>query len=147
MDGFRKPGPLKDLYQIRFAAALFLLFAAASNLCFGVTCPFVALTGFPCPGCGLSRALYSLLRGHFSEAFAYNGMIYLWVPAFSVLALKRYTGRFEKVRWEAVIIPLLLLTLAYYIFRLRFSFPGETPMTYHPNNLTAWFLKHPLRPE
>ncbi len=32
-------------------------------------CAFHALTGLPCPGCGLTRAFCALARGHFYEAW------------------------------------------------------------------------------
>ena len=33
-------------------------------------CPFLALTGLPCPTCGVSRAALALARGDLPEAFA-----------------------------------------------------------------------------
>lgn len=35
-------------------------------------CFFKYLTGFDCPGCGLTRSFLSLARGHFLSAFRYN---------------------------------------------------------------------------
>lgn len=35
-------------------------------------CPFRALTGYDCPGCGLTRALHSALRGDFVQAASHN---------------------------------------------------------------------------
>jgi len=35
-------------------------------------CPFKALTGIPCPGCGMTRALISMAKGDFHAAFGYN---------------------------------------------------------------------------
>jgi hypothetical protein len=35
-------------------------------------CPFKALTGLPCPGCGMTRALLSMTKGDFHGAFAFN---------------------------------------------------------------------------
>lgn len=32
-------------------------------------CPFRAVTGLPCPGCGLTRGGVALLHGHFSDAW------------------------------------------------------------------------------
>lgn len=36
------------------------------------SCVFKELTGIPCPGCGGTRAIKSLLYGHFSAAIRYN---------------------------------------------------------------------------
>jgi hypothetical protein len=35
-------------------------------------CPFKALTGIPCPGCGMTRAILSITKGDFHGAFGYN---------------------------------------------------------------------------
>ena len=37
---------------------------------FGTTCLFKGVTGYPCPGCGMTRACYSALTGHFKDAFS-----------------------------------------------------------------------------
>jgi hypothetical protein len=51
------------------------------------TCPFYALTGYYCPGCGSLRAIHALVHGHVAQAFGCNvlamamlpGLGYLWV--------------------------------------------------------------------
>lgn len=35
-------------------------------------CPFRTLTGWWCPGCGLTRATHHLLRGDLTQAFRYH---------------------------------------------------------------------------
>jgi uncharacterized protein DUF2752 len=45
-------------------------------------CPFYAVTHLLCPGCGATRALYSLLHGKFAEALHYNLLFTLLVPFF-----------------------------------------------------------------
>ncbi|MGI8718529.1 MAG: DUF2752 domain-containing protein [Lapillicoccus sp.] len=35
-------------------------------------CPFLALTGYWCPGCGSARALHALLRGDLGTALVHN---------------------------------------------------------------------------
>lgn len=47
-------------------------------------CPFYAATHLLCPGCGATRALYSLLHGKFSEALHYNALFTALVPFFVV---------------------------------------------------------------
>jgi len=48
---------------------------------FGLPCPVRAMTGLYCPGCGSSRALASLLRGHLRQAFRWNPLMVLCLPA------------------------------------------------------------------
>ena len=49
-----------------FAAAVFIMYAAS------IRCPFLSFLHFPCPGCGMTRAFVSLLRGDPARAFSYN---------------------------------------------------------------------------
>mgnify|MGYP003801095493 CR=1 FL=1 len=46
------------------------------------SCPFYAITGLPCPGCGSTRATIYLIHGKWLEALYYNFfaiLIDLWV--------------------------------------------------------------------
>ena len=43
-------------------------------------CPFRALTGFLCPGCGTLRALHQFLNGHFVAGFRLNPLMMLLLP-------------------------------------------------------------------
>jgi uncharacterized protein DUF2752 len=51
-------------------------------------CAFHALTGWQCPGCGMTRGLYQLLHGHIREAFRFNAMLFVFGP-FLVAATAR----------------------------------------------------------
>ena len=43
-------------------------------------CPFHALTGWYCPGCGSLRALHQLLHGEIAAAFQLNPLMVLFLP-------------------------------------------------------------------
>ncbi|MGB7925896.1 MAG: DUF2752 domain-containing protein [Pyrinomonadaceae bacterium] len=43
-------------------------------------CPFRALTGLNCPGCGTTRGLHALLNGHPVVAFDFNPLMVLMLP-------------------------------------------------------------------
>ena len=69
----------QGLYGLAVLAALFAgAYLSASILGWG--CPLQHFTGVPCPGCGLSRALFALLRLDFAAAFRYHPMIYVLPP-------------------------------------------------------------------
>jgi hypothetical protein len=40
-------------------------------------CPFRVLTGWWCPGCGLTRATHHLLRGDITQAVRYNALVFV----------------------------------------------------------------------
>lgn len=56
------------------------------------TCPFRALTGQFCPGCGTLRGLHALLGGRLGAAIGYNALMVAVLP----FLLFRYA------RWSAV---------------------------------------------
>lgn len=50
-------------------------------------CPFLATTGRPCPGCGMSRAFVHLLRGEWPEAIRLHPFAPFFLAAWCVLLL------------------------------------------------------------
>ena len=67
------------------AAAVLVLVYMRGDL--GLQCPFYALTGLYCPGCGSGRAVYALLHGRLAASFRYQPLLYLLgVPAGLVFA-------------------------------------------------------------
>ncbi len=79
-------------------------------------CPFHALTGLWCPGCGSSRAIYSLTHGDVTAAFARNPLMLLALPyvAWAWLAwlLDASDGphlwRLPQRRWVPIAIGLVI---------------------------------------
>ena len=63
------------------AAALLCLYLGVLSLGMPMPrCVFLEVTGWQCPGCGISRALHALLHGHFAEAIRYNYFLLLSIP-------------------------------------------------------------------
>ncbi len=75
------------------AAVLALLYGGfdPEQFAFFPKCPFYALTGWECPGCGSQRALHALLHGHPGEAFGHNPLA---VAALPYLGLAAYLDCF-----------------------------------------------------
>lgn len=48
-------------------------------------CPLFKLTGFACPGCGLTRGFHALFHGDVLTALGFNAMIPLYVLIFAYL--------------------------------------------------------------
>jgi hypothetical protein len=85
-------------------AALFALTATASPEQSGhyPTCPFRAVTGYACPGCGSLRTLHDLAHGHFTTALTHNAMLVMILPFAMAVWLRTVTGRTGAVatpRW------------------------------------------------
>lgn len=58
-------------------------------------CPFRALTGWLCPGCGSLRAIHQLLLGNFRKAFALNPFAVISLPflAYGTASYTRFVLR------------------------------------------------------
>lgn len=63
-------------------------------------CWFQAISGIPCPGCGLTRSVASLTHGHFESAVQHHPFgILVWLLAL-VLASSPLWG--QKLRWRCL---------------------------------------------
>lgn len=60
--------------------SLVLLFFNPTTTGFFPVCPFRALTGLQCPGCGSTRACYQLMHLHPIAAFKLNPLMMLTLP-------------------------------------------------------------------
>jgi hypothetical protein len=62
-------------------AAIYILYTFnPAESAFYPPCPFHALTGLYCPGCGSLRALHHLLHGHLTVAFGLNPLAIVSLP-------------------------------------------------------------------
>lgn len=87
------------------------------------TCPFLAITGWWCPGCGSMRAVHALAHGDVGTAIDRNVLTVAAIPvalAAWVLWVKRSlhpTGRPARGVPSTVVWSVLLLVAAFGVFR------------------------------
>jgi hypothetical protein len=81
----------------------------------GIPCVFHELTGFYCPGCGMTRVALSLLHLDLYQAFRYNPLIFLISPLYIIytIANKKRLPRSSHV----MLIVMLAVTLIFGLFR------------------------------
>jgi hypothetical protein len=89
-------------------ACLLYAFNPADSLLYA-PCPFHALTGLYCPGCGSLRAIHQLLHMHFLSAFRLNPLLVLSIPLLGYLLLHPYLVRSKKHFLPDVNIPAFLI--------------------------------------
>jgi hypothetical protein len=80
------------------------------------TCPFRALTGMACPGCGSLRALHDLAHGHVVSALHHNALLVTMLPVALAAWLRVVTGKTptrSRPRWlgAAVLVALVIWTV------------------------------------
>ncbi|HKR12546.1 MAG TPA: DUF2752 domain-containing protein [Pyrinomonadaceae bacterium] len=78
------------IWSLIIAGAAYLFIFEPGKTGFFPGCPFRFITGFLCPGCGVTRALHHILHGHFETAFMLNPLLLLALP-FILFALLRYS--------------------------------------------------------
>ena len=110
------------LIFISVAAAL-LLFLPPTRYGFYPQCPIYRSFHLLCPGCGTTRALAALLRGHLREAIHLNALTTLLFPIAIAYAAQSYRShlRREPIRWPqippAAIYAMLCVTIIFTIAR------------------------------
>ena len=101
----------------------------------GMKCLFKYTVGFPCPGCGLTRAWLSFLRMDFEAAFKWHPLFWI-VPVIIVIEVFMKEGLFKSKRSNlAFWIILSLMILGVYVVRMINLFPNEAPMDYNKESL------------
>lgn len=127
----------KDIRQFWVAGAAFVVYYLIAHAVFDAFCPFLVVTGFPCAGCGLTRAGLHLLRGNIVKAAMINPSIFL------VILFLLYCGYFRYIRgikvkgFSVALGVLVTVTLAVYVYRMYLYFPDRVPYVYHKKNLLA----------
>lgn len=88
-------------------------------------CPFKALTGLDCPGCGSQRAVHALLHGEFQQAFLHNALLAPFVPYLTLGFGYRYVDKPSErlLKWrkwlfgEYAIKTISVIIFAYFVLR------------------------------
>lgn len=122
MDSKRKYGWYAAIVCVAaVAVSVYFKFDPASSGVFP-QCPFLAITGLKCPGCGSQRALHCLLHLDIAGAARYNFLLVASVPLVVLLAtgelLRRRCPRFYTALNNArLTIALLAIVIGWWILR------------------------------
>jgi hypothetical protein len=96
-----------DLREVRIAGAAMLGVAAVRPLIpfeFVPPCPLKTVTGIPCPMCGMTRGVTSLVHGDFAHALLMNPASFLAVALVLLVILQWRTRK--------IVIPVWLIAVA-----------------------------------
>ncbi len=94
---------------------------------FRIPCMFRLVTGYKCPGCGVTGMALSILRFDFYEAFINNRAVLSMLPAGLIIGVHyifRYIKNGEKMLSKpsrAVVITMTVILLAFGIVRNIFG--------------------------
>lgn len=79
-------------------------------------CPFKAVTGLDCPGCGSQRAIHQLLNFNLIAAFKYNPLLLLSIPYILIEIIFRWIDpriiyKQRKVLYGPIAIKIILIVV------------------------------------
>lgn len=108
-------------------------------LCFlivGWLCPVQQIVGIPCPGCGMTTALYYFVQGRFQEAYFFNPAFYLLLLFCLISGLGWLINRqfLYSKSWQLLFWLFMIMWLGIWLYRMVTIFP-EWPMIYLEENL------------
>lgn len=106
--------------------ALIYLKVLAPALNIHMPCVFNAITGYYCPGCGITRTSLALLDGQFYQAFRWNMIIFILIP---FLGLYYFLAKKEKYHTQSNVVMgiMLVLTMGFFILRNTETFSWMAP--------------------
>lgn len=130
---------IKFIKKYIWPILIFSMFLIITYLLKITNCPVKLITGMPCPGCGMTRAGFAVLRLDFVEALKYNPLIFIfpiivWIIVFNERPIisKIYKN---NIFWTII----LIMVVSVYVLRLIFVYP-DVPMDYYENNLIKFII-------
>jgi len=102
---------------------------APSEHSFYPRCIFHALTGWQCPGCGGTRALYHLLHFHLGEAMHYNALVTLLAPLALAYFIFWYATVLRSGQGPGLPLPRLAI-MCLYLVVLLFGVARNIPFSF-----------------
>lgn len=125
---------LSDIKEYFPAVLVFFVYYIIIHMIRAAFCPLINLTGFPCAGCGLTRAFLYIATGQFEKAAYMNPMSFL------IILFLLYCGYFRYIRgtgikcFKLLFTVLILSMLAFYGIRMYLYFPDRIPYVYTDRN-------------
>jgi hypothetical protein len=87
------------------------------------TCPFLAITGLYCPGCGTLRMVHALAHGHVAEGFGFNPLAFAMLPIVAYLWVRWTLGNIHgrplraKILSPVAIYVFAVVSVVYWVLR------------------------------
>ncbi|MCI5746009.1 MAG: DUF2752 domain-containing protein [Erysipelotrichaceae bacterium] len=104
-----------------------------------VSCPIKLIIGYPCIGCGMSRAILSLVSLNFKEAFIYHPFVFFLPFIMFVIIFKSRKNILKIYRQKWLWVSLTSLLILIYIIRMFLIYPNY-PLDYNENNLINFII-------
>ena len=105
-------------------------------------CMIRNVTGYPCPGCGMTRAHIEVLKLNFKKAFNYHPLFMLPSIIFLVVMLRNKSKIANYIyNNNFITITVLIIFIAVYVVRFIMLFPNTEPFTYNYDSNLYLFIR------
>lgn len=101
------------LLKIFLGLLAYYIFSSITHIY--IPCIFHLITGFYCPGCGVTRMLIAISHGDFYKAFRYNQLLFITFPFFVLLIIDLIICNFKGKKAIIYKIPNWLYTIYFVI--------------------------------
>jgi hypothetical protein len=97
-----------------------------------IPCPIHFITGLYCPGCGITRMLFSMIKLDFYQAFRYNPLMFISTPFILFLFINNIYSIYKNKKSLVKKIPnsiwyiLLIITILFGILRNIITYLAPT---------------------
>lgn len=127
----------KEKNELLYLTLCLTVYLALTSL-LNITCLIKYITGVSCPGCGMTRALKSLIVFDFSKAFYYHPLVFFIIPI-AVLLLVFTVNKMYKTR---KIFITFTATLFMVVYAYRLFFTKTAIVVFEPySSLVSKFLR------
>ncbi|MCM1184427.1 MAG: DUF2752 domain-containing protein [Roseburia sp.] len=132
---------MADIRNYYIGAILLAVYNVVVRAVFHAFCPFLIAFGFPCAGCGMTRAVWYILTGSVRRGMKLNPAAPLWIFFFLYFFWERYVMGRDARRVKRCLAVVCVITFLIYLYRMLHEFPGSPPLVYYKNNLVVRLLR------
>jgi hypothetical protein len=123
---------LKEIKSSWGVLVLMIAYVIFASFFLGTGCLFSSATGFPCIGCGGTRAAFALLHGDIAESFHFHPLLIPAVILFGTyFALLLFKGKASAKKLDKALIVFTVAAVILFIIRMILFFPDTEPMIYN----------------
>lgn len=120
----------RDVRAYWMFALAFAVYDILVQLVFDAFCPVAIVTGLPCPGCGMTRAVFFFVTGQIGKGWEMNPIGIGWTALAAYFCMMRYwLGKSPRGLLQAGGV-LTVCMVAFYVYRMYRYFPGDAPICY-----------------
>lgn len=108
----------KNIIMLAFVLTAGIIYYFLYNIGVSIPCIFHSITGFYCPGCGVTRMCVNIIKLDFYNAFRSNPAVFCIIPILVAIFIRKGIymlkyGEYKKEKWiniiEIILIAIMII--------------------------------------